>query len=140
MDRDQLVSLLTSREDMWKQRNVRALTATYTENATILSPMFAAVHGRPAIEKTFRDIFAVFPDMELVAEELVIDGDRAAQAFRSVATHAQDFFGISATHRRFDVQGVFLYRFEGGLICNERRIYDFTSLLIQVGVLKARPG
>ena len=140
MTRDQLVTLFAHREDLWKRRDARGLAATHSDNGTVISPMFATVHGRPAIEKSYKDIFAVFPDMEMVAEELVIDDDRAAQAFRAVATHAQDFFGISATHRRFDIQGVLLFRVENDLIVHERRIYDFTSLLIQVGVLKARPG
>jgi hypothetical protein len=29
---------------------------------------------------------------------------------------------------------------KGGKIQHERRIYDFTGLLIQIGVLKAKPG
>jgi hypothetical protein len=29
---------------------------------------------------------------------------------------------------------------DGGLIQHERRLYDFTSLLIQVGVLRSKPA
>jgi hypothetical protein len=34
---------------------------------------------------------------------------------------------------------VFFYRLENGRIVHERRIYDFTGLLLQIGVLKAKP-
>ncbi|MBP1606970.1 MAG: hypothetical protein H6Q08_2344, partial [Acidobacteria bacterium] len=37
-------------------------------------------------------------------------------------------------------QGVFLLRLRGGAIAEERRIYDFTGLLTQIGVLRAKPG
>ena len=33
-----------------------------------------------------------------------------------------------------------LYRLDDGLIAEERRIYDFTGLLMQVGVLKGKPA
>jgi hypothetical protein len=32
-----------------------------------------------------------------------------------------------------------VFTFRDGLIIEERRIYDFTGLLVQVGVLKAKP-
>jgi hypothetical protein len=35
---------------------------------------------------------------------------------------------------------VFFYQFENGKIVRERRIYDFTGLLVQIGVLKAKPA
>ena len=35
---------------------------------------------------------------------------------------------------------VFVCRVAEGLIQHERRIYDFTGLPVQVGVLKARPA
>ena len=48
--------------------------------------------------------------------------------------------GFPGTHRRCQIQGVRLYEMVGGLIRFERRMYDFTSLLIQVGVLKSKPS
>ena len=35
---------------------------------------------------------------------------------------------------------VFLYEPRGDKIVRERRIYDFTGMLVQIGVLKARPA
>ena len=45
---------------------------------------------------------------------------------------------MPGTGRRIEVRGVWLFRFEGELIASETRLYDFTSLLVQLGVLKAR--
>jgi predicted ester cyclase len=55
------------------------------------------------------------------------------------ATHTSELFGVAPTNRRCEIQGVLLFEFADGRISRERRVYDFTSLLIQVGVLKARP-
>jgi hypothetical protein len=34
---------------------------------------------------------------------------------------------------------VFFYELRDGLIVRERRVYDFTGVLVQVGLLKAKP-
>jgi hypothetical protein len=34
---------------------------------------------------------------------------------------------------------VFLYELNGLTIVRERRIYDFTGMLVQIGALKAKP-
>ena len=36
--------------------------------------------------------------------------------------------------------GVLVFELRDGKITHERRLYDFTGLLVQVGVLKAKPG
>ena len=49
------------------------------------------------------------------------------------------FMGLAPTGRRVSIPVVFLYEFEAGLITRDRRVYDFTSVLLQVGALKAKP-
>jgi predicted ester cyclase len=78
--------------------------------------------------------------MVFTGEDLVIDGDRVALLFHTAGTHLGEFFGLSATGRRVNFGGVFLYTLEGRTIVHERRILDFTGVLVQVGVLKARPA
>ena len=48
--------------------------------------------------------------------------------------------GLPATGRQFKFPVVAVFTLEGGLIVHERRIYDFTGLLTQIGVLKAKPA
>jgi hypothetical protein len=48
--------------------------------------------------------------------------------------------GLPASGRKAQFQGVRILRIENNLIQDEQRLYDFTSLLMQVGVLRAKPG
>jgi hypothetical protein len=48
--------------------------------------------------------------------------------------------GLRGTGRKFDIQGVRLMEMRDGLIAYERRYYDFTGLLIQLGILKSKPA
>ena len=42
-------------------------------------------------------------------------------------------------HVRFPDNAVFVLTIENGRITREHRIYDFTGMLIEIGVLKAKP-
>jgi predicted ester cyclase len=59
----------------------------------------------------------------------------------TVGTHVGTMMGIAPTGRSFRFRIAFMLTFnEDHRIVEERRIYDFTGLLVQVGVLKAKPA
>ena len=56
------------------------------------------------------------------------------------ATHRGDFMGIPGTGRRVEFDCVLILDFQDGKIQRERRVYDFTGMLIQIGVLRGKPA
>ena len=62
-----------------------------------------------------------------------------AEPFTVSATHVGEFMGLAGCGRRFEIQGVQLFEMREGLIARERRYYDFTGMLIQLGVLRSKP-
>jgi predicted ester cyclase len=48
--------------------------------------------------------------------------------------------GLPPTGKKFTMPMVFLFTIRDGRIQHERRVYDFTGLMIQLGVLKAKPA
>lgn len=138
MTREQIVAVLNSMQRAWNARDPMALAALYSDNTVVQSPIFGELHGRMAIERSYRDLFRGFADWTFEGEDTIVDGSRAAQLFSVTATHTSDMFGVDATHRSFKVKGVLVFEFRDGRIIHERRLYDFTGLLLQVGVLKAK--
>jgi steroid delta-isomerase-like uncharacterized protein len=127
--------------DMWEREDVRGLVGCYTEQAHIDSPMFRAIDGRAAIEKSFVDLFEAFADSKIGVDDIIIDnesGDRSVTIFTSHGTHRGVLFGVPGTGRRVEISGAFVMKFENGRIASERRLYDFVGLLVQLGVLKAK--
>ena len=139
MTRDEANVLFAARDAMWGSGDIHALASLHAEDGIIISPLFGTIKGLPAIEKSYRQIFKIFNDLTLTTEEIVADGDRVAQFFSTRATHTSEVFGIPATGRKFEIQGVLIFSFEDGKIIKERRLYDFTGMLVQLGLLKARP-
>jgi predicted ester cyclase len=73
-------------------------------------------------------------------EEMHIDGDRVAQIGTLTGTDTGGFMGIPPTGKSFKLPIVVLYTVADGCIVRERRIYDFTGMLVQAGILKAKPA
>lgn len=140
MTRDQIDAFFAVRKQAWVARNAEALAAGHHAHGTLDSPMFGRREGRDAIRKSYEALFAIFPDWDYQGETLLIDGDRVAEPFTVDATHVGTFMGLEGTNRKFRTQGVRLFTMEDGLVLHERRMYDFTGLLIQIGVLKGKPA
>ena len=133
-------TVLEQRTGAWARRDAAALAAVYADDAVVSSPMFPRAVGRPAIETSFASLFRVFPDWEMSFEEPCISGNRAMQVCRVRATQKGDFMGIPGSGKRVEFDCVLIFDFEDGVIKRERRVYDFTGLLIQLGVLRGKPA
>jgi steroid delta-isomerase-like uncharacterized protein len=138
--REAIVALFARREVAWRARDAAALAADHAPDGVVVSPTGGVLEGRGEIERIYRVWFSAFPDLSLTVEDLIIDDDRAAMLCRVVGTHLGEFFGTPATGRHIEIAGAMIFRFENGLIAHERRVLDFTGLLLQVGVLRAKPA
>ena len=140
MTRNDITQFFESRQREWKIRNPEGLASGHTTDGIVVSPMFGALTGRTEIAELYEKLFTTFPDWTFKTEELVIDGDRVVQHFVVTATHVGDFMGLSGTGRHGRIEGVLLSTMRDGLIMHEKRLYDFSALLIQIGVLKSKPN
>ena len=132
---------LRARGDKYAGHDPKALAADHTVDGVVHSPMFASVTGRDAIEQSYAALFRIFPDWSITFDEAIIDSSgRAAHPCDVTATHRGEFLGMAGTGRRITFRGVLLYTLVDGLIAEESRLYDFTGLLFQAGVLRARPS
>ena len=140
MTREEIMAIFTRREAAWRAHDAAALAADHAPDAIVISPTGGVLEGREDIERVYRIWFKAFPDLGFTERDVLVDGDRAVLVFTVTGTHAGDFFGLAASGRRVQAVCAFVYTLRDGLIVHERRILDFTGVLIQVGVLKAKPA
>ncbi len=139
MTRDDVLDLILRWQSAGAARDVATYAACYAETAQIHSPMAGAVTGREGAVKVFTAFFAAFPDGVFVWEEPLIDGLRVVAVAGVSGTSVGEFMGLPPSGKAFRSTFVFLLDVHDGLIVRDRRNYDFTGLLVQVGVLKAKP-
>jgi steroid delta-isomerase-like uncharacterized protein len=140
MTRDEIAAMFARRDEAFEEMDAAALAADYAEDALIDSPTAGPHRGPVAAAHAFDAVFHAFADMTSRTESLLIDGDHVAQVMTIEGTNLGGLMGLPANGRHFRLPAVFLYELRGDKIVRERRIYDFTGMLVQIGVLKARPA
>ena len=80
-----------------------------------------------------------FPDVTTENLQLIVDGDLIVQIVTFSGTNTGGFMGMAATGKHFSFSAVLICTMRDGLIAHEKRIYDFTGFLLEIGALKARP-
>lgn len=138
MTRDETAAMFERRATAYARRDPVALAGDYTDDCVIDSPS-GGTHGKDDAERVLRTVIEALK-VTLHQDALIIEGDRVAQAVSIEGTDVGQFLGFPPTGKPFRVPGVFLYDLRDGRIARERRIYDFTALLIQTGLLKAKPS
>ena len=140
MTREEAIEFFTRKLENWNRRDTAALVRDFREDGVVDSPFAGgSTRGREAIEELYRTFFKSFPDAHLQWDDTLVDGDRIMLVGRLQASDAGGFMGLAPAGRSFDMPIVQLYEMRDGLILHERRIYDFTGMLVQVGALRAKP-
>ena len=136
--RDEILAMFARRQDAYDDLDAAALAADYTEDAVIESPM-SGRHGKADAERNLRAFFDAFLDLKTTFEPPVVDGQHVAVIGMCEGTNMGGFMGVPASGRGFKLRLVLMFELRGDKIAREQRIYDFTGMLIQVGILKAKP-
>ena len=139
MTRADILALVERRRAAWDAHDAAALAQMHAPAGVVISPTGGVLEGRDEIARVYRVWFVAFPDIHFRSDDTLIDGDRVVEVAQFSGTHDGDFFGVPASGRHVEVQVAMILTLDNGLIVEERRIYDFTGFLVQVGVLKAKP-
>jgi steroid delta-isomerase-like uncharacterized protein len=140
MTRDEIVDLFARREAAYNRHDIEALVALYSETCVVESPLGGTVQGRAAIAQVSRAFFEAFGDLTVSVDDLVIDGHGVVQVGTLSGTDTGGLMGMMPSGKPALLPVVIVCRVADGLIVHERRIYDFTGMLVQIGVLKAKPA
>ncbi|HTI43444.1 MAG TPA: ester cyclase [Vicinamibacterales bacterium] len=140
MTRDEIAAMFARREETFGEMDAAALASDYADDALIDSPTAGTHHGPAAAAQALDALFHAFADMTLTIEHRLIDANQVVEVLTIEGTNVGGLMGLPASGKHFRVPAVFIYELRGDKIARERRIYDFTGMLVQVGVLKARPA
>jgi len=75
------------------------------------------------------------PDMRVSVERLLAERDLVAVHWVATGTNTQAGMGFPATGKRVKVNGMTIFRFRAGKICEEWGVIDMLSAMRQAGLL-----
>jgi steroid delta-isomerase-like uncharacterized protein len=141
MTRADVAALFKRRDEAWNRRDAAALAADHAEDAVGESPLQGRLVGRARIHDVYKDWCSAFPDLVWRTDDLLVEGNRAVQFFTITATHTNPFGGVPATGRRMQITGAFFATLDDDcMITHDRRVYDVTNMLVQLGALRTKPA
>jgi steroid delta-isomerase-like uncharacterized protein len=140
MTREEVLGVIARWQETFAGRDIDAYSRLYAAHAALESPFAGSQRGPEGATKLIKAFVHAFPDATLKPEAPVIDEGRVAIYATMTGTDIGGLMGLPPSHRAFHFQLVFLLEVQDGLIVRDRRIYDFTGFLVQLGVLKAKPA
>jgi len=141
LTRADLQAIVERHLETWQRHDVAALVAFHSAGGVVESPMYGTRRGRSEIDEAYRAFFKSFPDAHMDREAIVIDPPNVAIFITVSGTHRDEFFGLPGTSKTIEIRSARFMQFDAaGSIVHERRIYDFTGVLLQLGVLRAKPA
>jgi steroid delta-isomerase-like uncharacterized protein len=140
MTRGDIVALFARFQHAVAAHDAATLASLHADTCVMESPTAGgSVTGRSAIAKVFDTWFTGFPDLVATFEDPLIDGTRVAQSLTLSGTDSGGFLGLPPTGKPFQIPVLWLFTVKDQMIVRSRPIYDFTGLLVQIGVLKTKP-
>lgn len=139
LTRERLLAVLEQITDAWNRHDLDAIAACYAPDGTAEFSGGPPAVGREAIANAIRFWFTAFPDLKLITEEALTEGNRLIQVWTVRGTHTGPLGPIEPIDpkgRPLMVRGIaFMDVNESGLITSSRDIFDRSQLFRSVGVV-----
>jgi steroid delta-isomerase-like uncharacterized protein len=125
-------------EEVWNKGREEAIDEMFAENGIahgLADESGEALRGPTGYKPFFRKFRAAFPDIEVVVEDTVTEGDKVAARCRVRGKHQSDSLGFAATQRPMEITGMTIVRVRDGKIVEAWNNFDFMSMFKQLGAL-----
>ena len=126
-------------DEVWNKGREEAIDELFDEQGVahgLADEKGAVLRGPTDFKPFFRRLRGAFPEMEIVVEDTVSEGDKVAARCRIRARHGGDTLGYRATQRPVEFTGIAIVRVSGGKIVEAWNNFDFLSMFDQLGVLR----
>jgi steroid delta-isomerase-like uncharacterized protein len=75
------------------------------------------------------------PDMKVKVNQILAEKDLVAVYWTASGTNTQAGMGFPATGKKINIDGMTIFRFKAGKICEEWSVWDMLSVMRQAGLL-----
>ena len=126
-------------EEVWNKGRAEAIDEMFAEDGVahgLADDPGAPLRGPTGFKPFFRRFREAFPEMEVVVEDTVSEGDKVAARCTIRGRHRGDTLGFKATDSPVEFEGICIVRLRGGKIVEAWNNFDFMSMFRQLGALR----
>lgn len=123
-------------EEVWDKGNLAAIDDLVDANHVNHDPSAAQLPpGREGFKMFAAAYRSAFPDLKMMIEEQVVEGDRVVTRWRAQGTHKGALPGLPATGKSATVTGIGIDRIVNGKIVESWANWDQFGMLQQLGAI-----
>lgn len=125
-------------EEVWNKGRAEAIDEMFAEDGIangLADESGAALRGPSGFKPFFQTFREAFPDIEVIVEDTVVEGDKVAARCRVRGTHKGESLGVAATHQPVEFTGICIVRIEDGKIAEAWNNFDFMSMSRQINAI-----
>jgi steroid delta-isomerase-like uncharacterized protein len=123
---------------VWEEGNIglvdELLAPDYVNHSPGMPDQPTGPEGVKAVVSMFR---RGMPDLRVVIEDMIADGDKVAVRYTLEGTHAGELFGVPPTGRRLSIESITVERVSEGRIREHWRVTDTLDMMQQLGAIPA---
>jgi len=122
--------------DVWEQGNVEfldELLAPEYINHTLAAPDLPP--GPEGVKEVVSMFHSAMPDLRVVVEDMIAEGDKVATRYALEGTHEGELFGAAPTGKQLSIKSITLERVSEGKIIEHWRVTDELDMMRQLDVI-----
>jgi predicted ester cyclase len=114
------------------QKQLSVIPELFAENFYSVAPNGDIVTGRNNLAQYLGYFFNAFPDLHMMAEDILAENDKVVARVIVQGTQQGEFWGIAPTNKQVNVQEVFVIKVADNCVVEARPILDLYSLFQQL--------
>src|SRR5215207_3321576 len=122
--------------EVWEQGDIDCLDEVLAPdyvNHTLAAPNLPS--GPEGVKEVVSMFRSGMPDLRVVIEDMIAEGDRVATRYALEGTHGGDLFGIAPTGRHLSIKSMTVERLSEGKIVEHWRVTDELDMMRQLGAI-----
>jgi steroid delta-isomerase-like uncharacterized protein len=126
-------------EEVWNKGREEAIDEMFAEEGVangLVDESGQPLRGPAGFKPFFRKFREAFPEIEVVVEDTVAEGDKVAARCTVRGRHRGDALGFAATEQPVEFTGITIVRLSKGKIVEAWNNFDFMSMFQQLGALQ----
>ena len=125
-------------EEVWNKGREEAIDEMFAADGIahgLTEGSDKTMRGPVDFKPFFRTFRSAFPEIEVVVEDVIAEGDKVAARCRVRGKHQSDSLGFAATGLPTEFTGIAIVRIQGGKIVEAWNNFDFMTMYKQLGAL-----
>jgi steroid delta-isomerase-like uncharacterized protein len=120
-------------EEVWNRGRVDAIDEMLAEDGVAYGLSDSPIVGPKDFKPFHAQFRGAFPDIEVVVEDVIAEGDKVAARCSVRGTHRGDHLGVPASQAQIDFTGTLIASIRDGKFVESWNSFDFARLYQQIG-------